>query len=66
MRYRIKIRWRDTPPSPWKWEIHQERLITSGHKSYATHAEAYDAGQAVLADMVLKLPRTGPIARRRR
>jgi hypothetical protein len=52
MEMRIKIRSRASPPTPWKWEIFGERLITSGHQSYATRAEAYDAGQSVLARMV--------------
>jgi hypothetical protein len=67
MGYRIKIRWRAVPPSPWKWEIHRGRLITSGQQSYASHAEAYDAGQAVLAGMIAKeLLSNGSMAHRRR
>jgi hypothetical protein len=54
MGYLIKIRHRAPFPMPWKWEIHKGGLITSGHEFYASQAEAYDAGQAVLADMVAK------------
>jgi hypothetical protein len=52
MEYKIKIRSRAKLPTPWKWEIHGDRLITSEHESYASRDEAYWAGQAVLARMV--------------
>lgn len=54
MGHLIKIRRRAKFPLLWKWEIHKGKLITSGHQSYASRAEAYEAGQAVLAAIVAK------------
>jgi hypothetical protein len=42
------------PTAALEMGIYKLRLITSGHESYASQAEAYEAGQAVLADMVAK------------
>jgi hypothetical protein len=51
MELRMKIRQRAPLPTPWKWEIYGEKLITAARASYASKAEAYEAGQAVLARM---------------
>jgi hypothetical protein len=50
----MEIRHRASLLLPWKWRIHKGRLITSGHESCASQAEAYEAGQAVRADMLAK------------
>jgi hypothetical protein len=56
MEYQIQIRHRSPLPTPWKWEIFGDRLITSGHQSYASRSEAYEAGQAALAGIVASDP----------
>ena len=60
--YRIKIRCRAPLPKPWKWEIHGDRLIASGHESYASRAAANEAGQAALAEMIAKHKKDGEIS----
>ena len=39
---------------PWKWEILKEQLVTAGRQSFAAQAQAHDAGQAVLAEIIAK------------
>ncbi len=54
MGMRIKIRPRAPLPTPWKWEIYDDdagKLVTASHLAYADRGEAYNAGQAVLAEM---------------
>jgi hypothetical protein len=52
MGMRIKIRHRNMPPEPWRWEIFdddQNKLITSSARAYSSRGEAYDEGQEALA-----------------
>jgi hypothetical protein len=48
MQLRIKLRHRNLPPKPWKWEIHGDRLITASHDSFASQFEAHRDGRRVL------------------
>jgi hypothetical protein len=55
----IKIRHRDKPPAPWRWEIFdgaQNKLVTAAARPYASRSEAYADGQEVLARMVKEKP----------
>jgi hypothetical protein len=57
MGMRVKLRQRDPPPNPWRWEIFDDthnKLITSSARAYASRPEAYADGQAVLAGMVAR------------
>jgi len=54
MRMRIKLRFRDKPPTPWRWEIFddtKQQLVTAASRSYATRDEAYREGQAAAAEI---------------
>lgn len=49
MQYRIKVRYRAAPPTPWKWELYlDERLVTASNEGFAYQDEAYRAGRAAL------------------
>jgi hypothetical protein len=52
--YRIKLRHRARLPTPWKWEIHRDRLITASHESYKTQTEAHTAGRKALRELLEK------------
>jgi len=52
MRLRIKLRFRDPLPTPWRWEIFddtQQQLVTAASHGYADRDEAYRDGQTVAA-----------------
>jgi hypothetical protein len=62
MSYLIKIRHRDKSPTPWRWEIFdnvKNKLVTSSGKPFASRAEAFEDGQAVLAEREKETCRLG-------
>jgi hypothetical protein len=56
MGMRIKVGPRAPLPNRWKWEIMTEegKSVTASQLSYGERGEAYDVGQAALAEMVGK------------
>jgi hypothetical protein len=54
MRLRIKLRYRDPAPTPWRWEIFDDtdrKLVTAASHGYATRDEAHREGAVVAADI---------------